>query len=231
MHGQFSGTQELSHRITTGMQVYPGDPAVTLAPALRLATDGVDVTALHLGSHTGTHVDAPAHTVAGGRTTGRIGLDELVGEALVIRAGPLAPGATYTLPDLPDRVPPIVIIDTGWARHFGTPAALDHPALDPESARTLLRRGMRILAVDTLSPDPTPGAAFPVHALILGNDCLIVENLCGLDGLPERVQVGFFPLPIDADGAPVRAVAFLSGVPHLTDDTPQVGGNHTDTRA
>jgi len=48
-----------------------------------------------------------------------------------------------------------------------------------------------------------------VHDVVLGGDALIVENLTGLEGLPERVRVGLFPLPIDADGAPVRAVAFV----------------------
>jgi kynurenine formamidase len=208
--------RELSHRITGGMQVYPGDPAVTIEPALLLAQDGVDVTMLHLGSHTGTHLDAPSHTVAGGRTTGSIGLEELVGEALVVHLAPLAPGSTYgvdqfasALGTMPDFVPRIVIVHTGWARHFGTAVALAHPSLDPAAAERLLRRGMRLLAVDTLSPDPTGAdAGFPVHEVVLGADALIVENLAGLEALPERVRVGFFPLPIDADGAPVRAVAF-----------------------
>ncbi|BCI52664.1 hypothetical protein NIIDNTM18_19420 [Mycolicibacterium litorale] len=70
---------------------------------------------------------------------------------------------------------------------------------------------MRVLAVDTLSPDPTGvDTDFPVHQVVLGADALIVENLCNLDGLPARVRIGFFPLPVDADGAPVRAVAFES---------------------
>ncbi len=198
--------RELSHRITTGMPVYPGDPTVTLDAALVLERDGVDVTALHLGSHSGTHLDAPSHTVAGGRTTGGIAIDELVGEALVLHLDGVTPRSIYGIPDLPQQIPPIVIIDTGWAARFGTPEALDHPALDAGAAAELMRRGMRVLAVDTLSPDPTPGDGFPVHDVVLGGDGLIVENLCNLDGLPERVRVGFFPLPIDADGAPVRAV-------------------------
>ncbi len=208
--------RELSHRIASGMQVYPGDPGVEIGAALELARDGVDVAQLHLGSHTGTHLDAPSHTVPGGRTTGGIGLDELVGEALVVHLEGLAPRQRYGLAELasalggevPQQVPAIVVVDTGWASRFGTDAALEHPALDPDAAAELLRRGMRVLAVDTLSPDPTGGDGFPVHDVVLGGDALIVENLTGLDGLPERVRVGFFPLPIDADGAPVRAVAF-----------------------
>ena len=208
--------RELSHRIASGMQVYPGDPGVEIGAALERARDGVDVAQLHLGSHTGTHLDAPSHTVPGGRTTGGIGLDELVGEALVVHLEGLAPRQRYGLAelasalggDVPQQVPAIVVVDTGWASRFGTDAALEHPALDPDAAAELLRRGMRVLAVDTLSPDPTGGDGFPVHDVVLGGDALIVENLTGLDGLPERVRVGFFPLPIDADGAPVRAVAF-----------------------
>lgn len=208
--------RELSHRITTGMQVYPGDPGVAIRPALELARDGVDVADVHLGSHTGTHLDAPSHTVKGGRTTAGIGLEELVGDAIVVHIDGLGPRQRYGLAELaaalggavPDRVPRIVVVDTGWASRFGTDAALEHPAIDPDAAAELLRRGMRVLAVDTLSPDPTGGDGFPVHEVVLGGDALIVENLCGLEGLPERVRIGFFPLPIDADGAPVRAVAF-----------------------
>ena len=208
--------RELSHRITSGMQVYPGDPGVEIESALELERDGVDVAALHLGSHTGTHLDAPSHTVHGGRTTGRIGLDELVGDAIVVHLERLEPRQRYGLAEIaaalggavPDRVPRIVVVDTGWASRFGTEAALEHPAIHPDAAAELLRRGMRVLAVDTLSPDPTGGDGFPVHEVVLGGDALIVENLCVLDDLPERVRIAFFPLPIDADGAPVRAVAF-----------------------
>jgi kynurenine formamidase len=207
--------RELSHPIVSGMQVYPGDPAVSIESALAVAEDGVDVTLLHLGSHTGTHIDAPSHTVAGGRTTGSVTLDELVGDALLVHLPALVPRAHYgleeistALGELPNVVPAIVIIDTGWAQHFGTEEALAHPALAADAAGELMRRGMRLLAVDTLSPDPTGEGStdFPVHEVVLGSDGLIVENITGLDGLPQWLRVGFFPLKIDADGAPVRAV-------------------------
>jgi len=92
--------RDLSHPLHSGMQVYPGDPGVDFAPALELERDGAAVTELHLGSHTGTHVDAPAHTVAGGRTMDRVSLDELVGEALVIRVPGLGDHATIGVDDL-----------------------------------------------------------------------------------------------------------------------------------
>jgi kynurenine formamidase len=209
--------RELSHPIATGMQVYPGDPSVLIEPALVLARDGVDVVALHFGSHTGTHLDAPSHCISGGRTTGQIGLHELVADALVVHLGEIAPRVTYGLNEieaalddgLPERLPPIVVLDTGWAKRFGSDAALDHPALSADAAAEMVRRGMHVLTVDTLSPDPTGvgGSALPVHQVVLGADALIVENICGVVELDTHVRIAFFPLPIDADGAPVRAVA------------------------
>ncbi|HEX6955863.1 MAG TPA: cyclase family protein [Agromyces sp.] len=207
--------RDLSHPVADGMMVYPGDPGVHLAPALELERDGAAVTALELGSHTGTHVDAPSHTVAGGRTMADVSLDELVGDALVLHLdGVVGDGETYGLDefgDLPERVPAIVVVDTGWWRHFGTERALRHPSLSPDAARELVARGMRVLAVDTLSPDPTDAAgttSFPVHDVVLGGDGLIVENVAALDGVPSRVRIGFFPLRLGGDGAPVRAVVF-----------------------
>jgi kynurenine formamidase len=207
--------RDLSHPLSTGMQVYPGDPSVNLSPALELERDGAAVTSLRLGSHTGTHVDAPAHTVAGGRTMDLVALEELVDDALVIRVAGFGDRATIgieDLGDLPERVPSIVVVDTGWARHFGTERALRHPALGVEAARLLVDRGMHVLGVDTLSPDPTDPAGtteFPVHEVVLGGDGLIVENLTGLDGLPPRASIGVFPLRLAGDGAPARAVAFV----------------------
>ncbi|HET6301213.1 cyclase family protein [Microbacterium sp.] len=208
--------RDLSHPIRDGMTVYPGDPSVAVRPALSLETDGVEVARIDMGSHTGTHVDAPAHTVAGGRTMASVSLDELVGEAVVLRVPGASPGSAYGLEELtldggavPDELPRIVIIDTGWAQWFGSERALRHPFMSAAAAKELWARGMRVLAVDTLSPDETGGSAFPVHDVVLGGDGLIVENVCGLEGLPGRVEVGFFPLRLEGDGAPVRGVAFL----------------------
>ena len=219
-----AGMIDLSHPIVSGMPVFPGDPVVRVREALTLARNGVAVGELALGSHSGTHVDAPAHTIAGGRTIDQIEIGELVGEALVLDAtagGELAAGERIDADRLGlgrfDAVPSIVLVRTGWDRWFGARRYFRHPFLCPEAAVRLLELGMRVLGVDTLNPDPTSGpgedAEFPVHDAVLGGDGLIVENLRGLDALSECARVGFFPLPIGGgDGAPVRAVAWRDSI-------------------
>ena len=208
---------DLSHPIATGMTVYPGDPEVRVEPALTVEADGVAVARLDFGSHTGTHVDAPAHTIAGGRTIDRFALDELCGEALILdvadRVAEAAPiDAAMLGLERFTAVPPIVAIRTGWDRCFGTARYLRHPYLDAEAAARLLELGMRVLAVDAFNPDrtPRPGESvdFAVHAAVLGADGAIVENLRGLEQLGERAWIGVFPLPLaGADGAPARVAA------------------------
>lgn len=207
---------DLTHPISSGMQVYPGDPEVAASHSLTIQENGVSVSAIHLGSHSGTHIDAPCHSIEGGRTISDIGLDELSGVAAIVQIPGLSAGEEISFSRIADQiagaVPPIVILATGWDRIFGTEGYLDHPYLAPDAAAELLDRGMRVLGVDTLSPDSTQqqegSFELPLHDLILGRSGLIVENLRGVTDLPARCWIGVFPLPLqDGDGAPVRAVA------------------------
>lgn len=227
-----AGLLDLSRPIHDAMMVYPGDPAVVVEPGLTLADDGVAVARLSCGTHTGTHLDAPSHTVPGGRTTSEISLEELVGPTLVVHvdadAGQLVTGQQLE-PLLPGRVPPRVFLSFGWDTFFGTDRALEHPGLSAEAAALLWARGMQVLGTDALSPDLTQGvgdagddvpdggtegddaaAGFPVHAVVLGQDGLIVENLTGLRELPAgEHHIGIFPMPLEeCDGAPARVVAW-----------------------
>lgn len=240
---------DLTRAVRTGMPVYPGDPAVHLAPARRLADDGVAVTHLSLGSHTGTHVDAPAHLVPGGRTVDRLRLDELTGETLVLGFEGLPADAVITagmvagllgrgphVPDgVPGRVPARVLVATGWDADFEDAGRrLHHPVVSAGAAELLWDAGARLLGVDTLSPDPTVPqgqAGFPVHEMFLVRDGVLVENLAGLtglSGLTDRagtwsvtVWFGVFPLMVqEGDGAPARAVAQPWPGPTLPPTTP-----------
>lgn len=225
---------DLSHPLTTGMPVYPGDPSVSITSALSVADDGVAVAHLSLGSHSGTHLDAPSHSIEGGRTVDQIPLELLQGDALVLQLR-MPANHRITLADLPgtlpERLPKIVCIATGWDQYFAPSATspvadpnaaegstltamLSHPFLAPELATELWRRGARVLGGDALSPDPSgelSDGTLPVHEIWLGQSGVIVENLTGLTTLPERVEMILAPLPLTGvDGSPIRAMARIA---------------------
>jgi kynurenine formamidase len=215
---------DCSQPIESGMPVYPGSDPVTVTAASTVADDGARVTALSLESHVGTHVDAPSHMLPDGRHLDDFSLDAFVFDARVVDCTGKAAREEITLDDVPAAVragldeDAMLIFHTGWARHWGTDRYRDHPFLDPDLAAWCGERGTSV-GLDAFSPDPTPSAdpacerapepdAYPAHDALLEHGCRIVENLRGLDRLPDRCTLTTTPLPIvDADGSPVRAVA------------------------
>jgi kynurenine formamidase len=207
-------TYDLSHPIESGMQTYPGDPAVEVRPHADFDADGYRVTALSLGSHSGTHVDAPSHTERDGRTLGSydVGTFRFDAQVADVRLGARA---AITVDDLPGATDAdLLVLHTGWDDHWGTDRARDHPFLARAAAEWCVDHGYHV-ATDALNVDPTPGpnasddepAGFGAHHAILGAGRLLYENLRGLDRLPSRFRLHAYPLALDGDGAPVRAVA------------------------
>lgn len=205
---------DLSHPVETGMQTFPGDPEVCVARAADLEADGYRVSALELGSHAGTHVDAPSHTEPDGDDLGAYPIEAFRFEARRVDLRDLDAREPITRDRLPATDADLLALHTGWDAHWGTDRYLDHPYLTPRAAEWCAERDHAV-ATDGLNPDPTPSpnagddepGGFPVHAALLGEGVLILENLTGLETVPERFTLHAYPLKLDADGAPIRAVA------------------------
>lgn len=195
-------------------QVYPGDPAPRLTPHATLARDGFNLLAVALGSQTGTHVDAPFHVRGEGARVDELDPALCAGPAAVVDVRGVAPRAPITWDRIAGaRLAPIVLIHTGWSRHYGTPAYFDHPFLDPDAVRRMLAAGVRTFCVDAPSVDPTPGDALPAHLLIAEAGGVIGENFRHFDRVdwPDPF-VSCLPIKLaGGDGAPVRAVAIELG--------------------
>ena len=219
---------DLTRPLQTGMPVYPGDPQVAFSRVRSHEADGYQVTQLSLGSHSGTHLDAPRHFFADGATLDQYPLHRLVGEGLIIDcrrpAEPpgrepgfaaaetgVGPGSRSTEVSGPyivdsallaERLQPF-LVPTGGFLLLWTEGAL----LTAEAAYLLLETGPSLVGTDAYSLDAEP---YPVHRLLLGHGVLLAERLCGLDRLgPGRLTCAFLPLAVvGADGAPVRAVAW-----------------------
>jgi arylformamidase len=214
-HARKAHIVDLSHPIAPGMPVYPGDPAPTLAPVTDYADAGYVTRLLTVGSHTGTHMDAPAHMLPGGRTLDAFPVTHFTGPALVLHL-PSASGAVISPAALRAHagalaVVDFLLLDTGWAHRWGgADYFTGYPVLSPDAARWLAAQGLKGLGVDTPSVDADDAELFSVHHALLGADMVLVENLTALSALPARVTFAAFPLRlVDADGSPVRAVAYL----------------------
>lgn len=207
---------DLSVPVTTGMPVYPGDPEVALSPALTVESDGVNVLRVHMSSHSGTHVDAPCHVDRALPDLDALPLDRFLGPAVVADARGLPPRAPVPAELVAPHLRPgvILLIATGWSAYWGTGDYLAHPYLSPEAATAIVEAGVRTVAIDALSVDPTPADDLPAHRILCGAHAVIGENFANLTELVEiqrrgrPIEVSLLPLRLQGgDGAPVRAVA------------------------
>ena len=210
---------DLTRPVTDGMTTYPGDPPVSVRPHATMDADGYRVTDLELGTHAGTHVDAPSHVLPDGKSLDAFDVDAFRFDARVVDVSGL--GAREEIP--PDEVPngetDLVLFHTGWADRWGTDRYREHPYLSRAAAERCAGRELAV-GLDTFGPDPTPGPCpddayggygVPAHRALFEAGQLLIENLVGLDRLPERCSVSAFPLRVDADGAPARVVAEADG--------------------
>jgi arylformamidase len=200
---------DITQRITVDMPVWPGDPSPALEAVTTLAQHGVQVSRLVLGTHTGTHLDAPRHFIPGGRTIDQLDLEVLLGPCCVLEVQSadrhiaredledfdLQDGARVLLKTRNSHQPPTPTFRTGFS------------ALEASAADYLRERRVRLVGIDGPSVDAWTAADFPCHRCLLKADILILENLelrhvapgiYGLIGLPLNLA--------DADGCPMRAL-------------------------
>jgi kynurenine formamidase len=205
---------DLSHTLTANIPRFPGDPEVRIEPLPGFAP--WQVSAITMGTHSGTHLDAPRHRIPEGAGIGAFGPERLIGSGVVVEAPEFPENVAIpasVLDPVRDRLGPgmFAIVRTGWDRFWGDDRYFRHPFLSPGLAQALVDADAGIVAIDALSVDSTVDGGDVAHRILLGNGTLIAENLCRLDRLSElqSPRFAFLPLPLgDADGAPARVVAW-----------------------
>jgi arylformamidase len=207
---------DISVPLRADMPTYAGEPGPSLEFPKRLAKgDSATVSVLTLGSHTGTHVDAPCHFLDGAPSVESLPLEALVGPAFVAEHG----GDDHiTAADLDSMgIPPDcqrILFKTRngrfWDdREFHT----DFVALAPDAGRALAERGMKLVGIDYLSIERFRASPHEVHETLLASGVVILE---GLD--LRRVAAGSYYLVcaplnvVGAEGAPARAF-LVDGAP------------------
>ncbi len=200
---------DLSHYIEPGMSLFPGATPPRLEPG---DSGGFQVTALSLGNHQGTHVDAPRHLLRSGAGLDQLAISRFFGLSLLLDV------SVYGGQEIPEAVfkeqadilshCQFITLKTNWDKHWGRPEYLSgYPLLSPAAAHYLTRFSLSGVAADCLSLDPVGGEA--VHRILLGAGLILVENLTSLNQVKGPVFL-LSALPLkwhNCDGSPVRAVA------------------------
>ena len=222
---------DLSQTLNNDTPPFPGDNCFDYCPHLTMSEHGVRVSKITMGTHTGTHIDVPSHFVDDGKTIEQVSLSWLVGPAVVVdltqtgRGKDLQKREAIELNDLKpyeSRIrryiesgeTPIVLLRTGWSKYWATEDYIHHPYVAPHTSQWLVDLGVRVLGIDTFSPDETfvdpTKFIFAVHKIVLGADAVIVENLTNLEAIQEGEWiVSVVPLKLEgADGSPIRACAW-----------------------
>jgi len=207
---------DLTHAFRNGMPVFPGLPEPSFEPIARVEEDGYAMTRYAMLNHIGTHVDAPAHQIAGGDTLDEIPLDRLVTDALTIDVSHRDPHGAIPLAELEPQLDKvregdIVLFYSDNARNYGTDAywtGWSYPGVD--ASRALIERGVSAVGFDGPSADPVDSTTFDLHRVWLGAGRMILENVNITDRLPERVLVVVAPMKVErANGAPTRIFALF----------------------
>jgi arylformamidase len=211
---------DVSHEVYDGLITYRGLPAPHIADHLSREESRkhyAEGTQFHIGriemvANTGTYLDSPFHRYADGPDLSELPLSSLANlEGICLRARDLQSidGSLFHAVDLTDKA---VLVDTGWAAHWGTERYFEgHPFLTAEAARVLVDAGAKLVGIDSYNIDDTLDASRPVHSILLRNNIPIVEHLCNLDALPAS-GFKFFAVPVKVKSFgtfPVRAFGII----------------------
>lgn len=195
---------DLSVPINEDTPVYPGDPKTKIQPAGVLEKDGYEDHYVCIGTHVGTHIDAPRHMVAMGKNLDQIPIDRFIGQGVYVRVSKKFDLEEIKKVDIKEG--DIVLFHTGMSDVYHDSAYYDdYPALTEDIANYLVEKKIKMVGVDMCSVDHEP---FPVHRILLKNDILIIENMTNLSALEgKQFKIYAFPIKLQIDGAPTRVIA------------------------
>lgn len=186
---------DVSKTIFPGMKKYPTDPSVRINSFKSFKSgNSCNLCELVMGTHAGTHVDAPHHIIDGRRTVDNIEIEKLICNVAVSDIDDFLKSKTNGM---------------NYRRIKGVlfKRKRKNSYLTMDGANKLLKKGITLIGIDAMSIENPEDKSHPVHNLLLKNNAVIVENLD-----LSKTRLGYYkficlPLKImDGDGAPVRAV-------------------------
>ncbi len=225
---------DLTQTIAEDMPLFPGTPAPKLKVKYTVESDGFREMEIAFYSHTGTHLDTPAHVFREGKALEDYGVEQFLGQGLVLDFSGISEkvitlnifeqalkqslvsqrkdishgetmGNEKTFPP-----PEYLFFYTGWDKKWGTDSYFTGaPVLSEEVARRLIALELKGVGIDAISVDPMEGNMLLAHRILLEKGIIIVENLKNLGKLLGE-DFEFYGLPLKiagGEGSPIRGIA------------------------
>ncbi|MBQ6720173.1 MAG: cyclase family protein [Oscillospiraceae bacterium] len=207
---------DLTHVITETMPVYPGTEPPQLETANTYEKDFFKETRMTLFTHTGTHMDPPAHIFPGRTTLDQFPADQFIGKALVIDCRDLREGQFITMEHIrrygaKASQADFLLFNLGWDKYWGADAYFGNfPCMDMEVLDFILAGNYKGIGIDAISIDPVDDLTRH-RKLFREKDIVNIENLTNLEQCGDDLfWFSCFPLKLSGgDGSPVRAVAWF----------------------
>jgi arylformamidase len=205
---------DVSVPLSAATPTYPGDPGIEIKQWKALAHgDAANVSVLHFGVHSGTHVDAPAHFIEGGTKVNALPLEILVGEAEVVEvdehikvidesfiAANCIRGSQRVL---------FKTRNSSFWNNLEEGFRVDYTYIDTAGARQLVNSGITLVGVDYLSVEQFGTEQYETHRILLSNEIVILEGLDLRKVAAGSYELICLPLKVaggSGDGAPARTI-------------------------
>ena len=198
---------DISQDLREGMTVWPGDPEFRRRPVLRIP-DGAssNVSAVDMGAHTGTHVDAPLHLSDLGKDIASMPIHYFVGPARVFSLAARGCIRKADLSELDWKGVQRALFKTRPGASSGADDG-KYVYFAPEAAEFLAGKGVLLVGTDAPSVDAFDCDNLPAHRALLNHGTVILEGI-RLDAVPPGdYELICLPLKLTGfDGSPVRAI-------------------------
>ncbi len=203
---------DVSVPISANTPVYEGDPAVEVSLKMSMAEgDFANVSQICMGVHTGTHVDAPNHFIEGTKKVVDLDLDTLIGACTVVEVPSDVMAITASHAEGFPGAERLLIKtrNSGFWNDVAAGFRKDFTYIEPEAAKVLVDRGIRLIGFDYLSVEAFDAETPETHLAFLEREVVILEGLDLRAVPPGDYELICLPMKFDGgagDGAPARTV-------------------------
>ncbi len=198
---KFSKIQDITWKLNDLTPIYPGDPPLRIEPVMNHIKPYIKISKITMGSHTGTHIDAPYHMIENGFKLDEIPMSNLVGPVKVVQIQ----GKNVEPEDVPHEGYERVLFKTTTENYTGA-FRENFSFISKEAAKVILDSDIKLIGIDYLSIDEYNFMEPDAHWTLLGQGITVIEALDLRKVEPGEYMMVALPLNISADAAPCRVI-------------------------